>query len=99
MLREGSRQNCTCNDYAIAIYAVLTKYEYYKGSREDFVNMMNRYFAMNVSYDALNKWFVRNRVDFNRWNTETDKTSKRQALACDFKEFIDKVRTYKSKNF
>ena len=69
MLREGSRQNFTCNDYAIAIYAVLTKYEFYKGSREDFVNMMNRYFDMNVSYDALQKWFARNSVDFNRWNT------------------------------
>ena len=99
MLREGSRQNFTCNDYAIAIYAVLTKYEFYKGSREDFVNMMNRYFDMNVSYDALQKWFARNRVDFNRWNTETDKTSKRQALARGFKELIDNVRTYKSNKF
>ena len=99
MLREGSRQNCTCNDYAIAMYAVLTKYEYYKGSREDFVNMMNRYFDMNVSYDALKKWLARNSVDFNDWNKGTGKTCNRQDLARDFKELIDKVRTYKSKNF
>ena len=99
MLREGSRQNCTCNDYAIAMYAVLTKYEYYKGSREDFVNMMNRYFDIDVSYGALKKWLARNSVDFNDWNKGTGKTCNRQDLARDFKELIDKVRTYKSKNF
>ena len=98
MLLEGSRQNCTCNDYAIAMYAVLTKYEYYKGSREDFVNMMNRYFDIDVSYGALKKWLARNSVDFNDWNKGTGKTCNRLALACDFKELIDKVRTYKSKN-
>ena len=99
MLREGSRQNCTRNDYAIAMYAVLTKYEYYKGSREDFVNMMNRYFDIDVSYGALKKWLARNSVDFNDWNKGTGKTCNRQDLARDFKELIDKVRTYKSKNF
>ena len=63
------------------------------------VNMMNRYFDMNVSYGALKKWLARNSVDFNGWNTETDKTSKRQALARGFKELIYNVRTYKSNKF
>ena len=99
MLRSGSRSDAAADDYAIAMYAVLSSSDNYEGSREDFVNMMNRYFDMNVSYGALKKWLARNSVDFNDWNKGTGKTCNRQDLARDFKELIDKVRTYKSKNF
>ena len=98
MLRSCSRSDAAADDYAIAMYAVLSSSDNYKGSRADFVRMVTSYFGVEVSYDALKQWITRNSVDFNSWDTETDKACKRQALADDFKKLIKKVRAYKSKN-
>lgn len=98
MLRPCSRSDADADDYAIAMYAVLSFSDNYKGSRADFVKMVTSYFKVEVSYDALKRWITRNSVDFNSWDTETDKACKRQALARDFQKLIEKVRAYKSKN-
>ena len=98
MLRSGSRSDAAADDYAIAMYAVLSSSDNYEGSREDFVKMVRSYFKVELSYDALQRWISRNGVDFEVWGTKTAKACKRQALADDFQKLIKKVRAYKSIN-
>lgn len=96
MLRSCSRNDAAADDYAIAMYAVLSSSDNYEGSRADFVKMVRSYFKVEVSYDALQRWISRNGIDFDVWGTKTAKACKRQALADDFKKLIKKVRAYKS---
>ena len=98
MLRSCSRSDAAADDYAIAMYAVLSSSDNYEGSRADFVRMVTSYFKVEVSYDALQRWISRNGIDFDVWGTKTAKACKRQALADDFKKLIEKVRAYKSIN-
>ena len=98
MLRSCSRSDAAADDYAIAMYAVLSSSDNYEGSRADFVRMVTSYFGVEVSYDALQRWISRNGIDFDVWGTKTAKACKRQALADDFKKLIEKVRAYKSIN-
>ena len=98
MLRSCSRSDAAADDYAIAMYAVLSFSDNYKGSRADFVKMVRSYFKVELSYDALQRWISRNGVDFEVWGTKTAKACKRQALADDFQKLIKKVRAYKSIN-
>ena len=98
MLRSGSRNDADADDYAIAMYAVLSSSDNYEGSREDFVKMVRSYFKVELSYDALQRWISRNGIDFDVWGTKTAKACKRQALADDFQKLIKKVRAYKSIN-
>ena len=98
MLRSCSRSDAAADDYAIAMYAVLSSSDNYEGSRADFVRMVTSYFGVEVSYDALQRWISRYGIDFDVWGTKTAKACKRQALADDFKKLIEKVRAYKSIN-
>lgn len=98
MLRSCSRSDAAADDYAIAMYAVLSFSDNYEGSRADFVKMVRSYFKVELSYDALKRWITRNSVCFKGWNEQTAKAIKRKALAYDFQELIDEVRAYKSKN-
>ena len=98
MLRSCSRSDAAADDYAIAMYAVLSSSDNYEGSRADFVKMVRSYFKVELSYDALQRWISRNGIDFDVWGTKTAKACKRQALADDFKKLIEKVRAYKSIN-
>ena len=98
MLRSCSRSDAAADDYAIAMYAVLSSSDNYEGSREDFVKMVRSYFKVELSYDALQRWISRNGIDFDVWGTKTAKACKRQALADDFQKLIKKVRAYKSIN-
>ena len=92
----GLKEGANDDDYAIAMFAVLSLMDY-KGTRNDFKNMMKRFFDLNVKVQMLYSWFERNGFDYSRWNQRTKVSFKRKSLACDFKELIDKVREYKSK--
>lgn len=88
------------NDMAIAFYAVLTlNDEFWKGTKQEYADMMKDLFGVDVKVKTMSKWIERNGVDYARWGNRTAVSKKRSELADDFRDKIDKVSMYKMRKY
>lgn len=88
------------NDMAIAFYAVLTfNDEFWKGTKQEYADMMKDLFGVDVKVKTMSKWIERNGVDYARWGNRTAVSKKRSRLADDFRDNIDEVSMYKMREY
>ena len=87
------------NDMAIAFYAVLTfNDEFWKGTKQEYADMMKDLFGVDVKVKTMSKWIERNGGDYTRWGGTTV-SDKRSELADDFRDNIDQVSMYKMREY
>ena len=88
------------NDMAVAFYSVMSNNDsYWKGTKQQFADMMKDLFEVEVNVKTMSRWIERNGDDFTKWIGRTEVSSKRSRLAEDFQDMIMKVSTYKVMNF
>ena len=99
MNKNGSYSNNI--DYAIAMFAVLSFYGYWKNQRKEYCEMLKQMFGVDVKADTIGKWIRQYGDNYEEWYKGDDgkevKAARRKRIAQNFAERIDKVKTYKLK--
>ena len=97
MNKNGSYSNNI--DYAIAMFAVLSIYGYWKNQRKEYCEMLKQMFGVDVKADTIGKWIRQYGDNYEEWYKGDDgkevKAARRKRIAQNFAERIDKVKTYK----
>ena len=88
------------DDMAVAFYSVMSNNDrYWKGTKQQFADMMKDLFEVEVKVKTMSRWIERNGEDFTRWGGRTVVSSKRSRLAEEFQDMIYKVSSHKVMNF
>ena len=88
------------NDMAVAFYSVMSNNDrYWKGTKQQFADMMKDLFEVEVNVKTMSRWIERNGDDFTKWIGRTEVSSKRSRIAEDFQDMIFKVSSHKVMNF
>ena len=85
---------------AVAFYSVMSNNDrYWKGTKQQFADMMKDLFEVEVNVKTMSRWIERNGDDFTKWIGRTEVSSKRSRIAEDFQDMIFKVSSHKVMNF
>lgn len=86
------------DDFAVAMYAVMSEESYWTKKRTDYKDMMYRLFNQNVKIGMLNKWIENHGTDYTIWE-KRNKGEVRYKIAYDFLDLISRIKRYKSTHF